>query len=109
MSEKETESAVITFSKKVVIVTQAVLAVLSLTAILGGALGWWLLRPITAEASTRALADSLIVIDNRAQDKRIDRLTRIAELQATFTLEPPGSAERARALTEFRQMRTITN
>lgn len=106
---RETEGAVITFSKKVVIITQAVLAVLSLTAILGGALGWWLMRPISAEAGTRALADSLNALNDRAQDERIARLTRIAELQATFTLEPPGSPERARALTEFRQMRTIAH
>lgn len=106
-AKPESDGAVIQFSKKVTIIVQAVLAVLSLTAVLGGALAWWLMRPIAAEAQARSTADSLNVVGDRYQDARLDRLTRIAELQATFTLEPPGSPERARALAEFRQMRRL--
>lgn len=104
---KDEGGAVITFSKKVTVITQAVLAVLTLASIIGGALAWWLMRPLAAEARSRVEADTSIERKIDLQDARIAQLTRIAELQATFTLEPPGSPERARALAEFRQMRKI--
>jgi hypothetical protein len=101
------ENGLLSFSTRIQIIAQSALTVLTLTAIIYGGLAWWLMRPIKAEAQARAASDLKMIQRLDAEDMRLERLTRIAELQATFTLEPAGSVERVKALAEFRQMRRL--
>lgn len=89
------------------VVVRAALGIIALMGLMYGGMLWWFMRPIRAEAQVREAADLAILAKVEANDQRISRLIRIAELQATFTLEPPGSPEREKALYEFRQMRKL--
>lgn len=107
MSRTAEGDGLLTFSERVRLLTQAVLSVLALVGAMWAGLVWFMSQPVQAEARARSAADSLIVHRLDTTDSNIARLTRIAELQATFTLEQPGSPERARALAEFRAMRRL--
>jgi len=83
---EEHDLAVVRFAKQVGIVVAAALGTITLTGIL-----WqW-----TFGAS------------QAAQDRRIDRLVEVVELQAVINVEPVGSPERLRALAQLRQMRSV--
>lgn len=83
---EEHDLAVVTFAKQVGIVVAAALGVVTLTGMLYSA--------TFGASQTR-------------QDRRIDRLVEVVELQAVINVEPPGSVEQARALAQLRQMRSV--
>ena len=84
MTQREME--IVQFAKQVGIVAGAALATIALTGML------W--------QHTFGASQS-------AQDRRIDRLVEVVELQAVINVEPPGSLEQARALAQLRAMRSV--
>ena len=99
---------VVRLAKQVGVVASAALAVMALS----GAFWMWatasLRASVVEEMRTRFAADSSLSIRGQETDARINRLADIVEVAVVAIAEPPGSAERARALADLRGMRRVT-
>lgn len=93
MTKEEHDLAVVRFAKQVSIVAGAILAV-------AGLIG--MTYRVTFGASQAAQNQRM-----DAQDKRIETVIRVVELQAVIAVEPQGSSEAVRALNDLRAMRTV--
>lgn len=90
---EERDLSVVTLAKQVGIIASAVLAVIALSG-------------LTYRAT---FGSSQAAQDRRMddQDRRIETVIRVVELQAVIAVEPPGSAEAVQALTDLREMRRV--